>query len=1050
MSSFAIKYPFFILMLCLGIIVVGVTTVLRMPVDLFPQIDMPVVVVATFYSGMPPQQIEADITDTFERFFTLGSNIDHIQSRSLTGVSLIKVYFQPGTDPDAAVSEIANLAMADLRRLPQGTLPPVVLKFDASSMPVCLVTLKGQGLTETQLHDLGQFNVRNQIANVPGASVPQPFGGKYRQIQFYVDPVKLEAAQLSPMDVVEDINKANSILPAGDVRIGPFDYNIYSNSQLPNVREMNEVPLKAIGNNVLRFGDIGHAEDASALQYNIVRVDGQKSVYLPILRQGGNSNTILIVNGVRDRVKNLLDVPKRLVATVAFDQSQYVKIAVANVLREGGMGLGLTAIMILVFLGSLRGTISVLLSIPISCLAAFLLLNAFGSSINTMVLGGLALVLSRLIDNSVVVLENIFRHMEGGEDSRTAAEHGGQEVQLAVLAATFTTAIVFFPVVFLSGVSKYLFTALALGVVLALAASYLVAMSVVPLFCSRFIKAEHGSEAEGEREGGRLEHLLGPFNRGYDYVLAKYDELLDKALGRPKMTVAVIMGVFVLSLALAPLLGVAFFPRTDPGQFVINVKAPSGTRIELTNDYMARVEDDIRQVVPADELRMIVSNIGVNADLSAIYTTNSAMHTAFVLVQLRTEHKTSSFVYINRVRRKLASDLPELSTFFQSGGLVDSVVNQGMPAPIDIQVAGNNQREAYDIAKEMAQKLRGMADVGDVLIPQDLDYPGIQLDVRREMAARLGLNAQDVVDNVVTALTSNGMIAPGYWIDPKTGNNYLLTVQYTPSQIGQMTMEDFKQIPLHAKNNAEPTMLENVADIKMIDTPTEVDHHQLFRVIDLYVAPRGEDLGALAKKVQEVIDRTQLPPNIRVELRGSVVTMRASFKSFAIGLSLSIILVYLILMAQFASFSDPFVILLAVPPGFTGVILFLLMTGTTVNIMSLMGVMMMIGIVVSDSILIVEFTRELRRRGDPLRTAIKNACHVRLRPIMMTTFATFLGLIPLALALEAGSEQYAPLARAIIGGLMFSFIVTLFLVPAAYYLMHRGEEEQQPGPEVQA
>jgi hydrophobic/amphiphilic exporter-1 (mainly G- bacteria), HAE1 family len=668
MSSFAIKYPFFILMLCLGIIVVGVTTVARMPVDLFPQIDIPVVVVATFYSGMPPQQIEADITDTFERFFTLGSNIDHIQSRSLTGVSLIKVYFQPGTDPDAAVSEIANLAMADLRRLPQGTLPPVVLKFDASSMPVCLVTLKGQGLTETQLHDQGQFNVRNQIANVPGASVPQPFGGKYRQIQFYVDPVKLEAAQLSPMDVVEDINKANSILPAGDVRIGPFDYNIYSNSQLPNVREMNDVPLKAIGNNVLRFGDIGHAEDSSAIQYNIVRVDGQKSVYLPILRQGGNSNTIQIVNGVRDRVKNLLDVPKRLVASVVFDQSQYVKIAVANVLREGGMGLGLTAIMILVFLGSLRGTISVLLSIPISCLAAFLLLNAFGSSINTMVLGGLALVLSRLIDNSVVVLENIFRHMEGGEDSRTAAEHGGQEVQLAVLAATFTTAIVFFPVVFLSGVSKYLFTALALGVVLALAASYLVAMSVVPLFCSLFIKSEHGSEAEGEREGGLLEHLLGPFNRGYDYVLAKYDEFLDKALGRPKMTVAVIMGVFVLSLALAPLLGVAFFPRTDPGQFVINVKAPSGTRIELTNDYMARVEDDIRQVVPADELRMIVSNIGVNADLSAIYTTNSAMHTAFVQVQLQKEHKTSSFVYINRVRRKLASDLPELSTFFQTGG----------------------------------------------------------------------------------------------------------------------------------------------------------------------------------------------------------------------------------------------------------------------------------------------------------------------------------------------------------------------------------------------
>ncbi len=364
MSSFAIKYPFFILMLCLGIVVVGITTVVRMPVDLFPQIQIPVVVVATFYSGMPPQQIEADITDTFERFFTLGSNIDHIESRSLTGVSLIKVYFQPGTDPDAAVSEIANLAMADLRRLPQGTLPPVVLKFDASSLPVCLVTLKGEGLNETQLHDQGQFNVRNQIANVPGASVPQPFGGKYRQIQFYIDPVKLQAAQLSPMDVVTVVNDANRILPAGDVRIGPLDYNIYSNSQLPNTAEMNDVPLKAIGNNVLRFADIGHAEDSSAIQYNIVRVDGQKSVYLPILKQGGNSNTIQIVDGVRDRIKKLLDVPRYLIATVVFDQSQYVKTAVSNVLREGGIGLVLTAVMILIFLGSVRGTISVLLVHP--------------------------------------------------------------------------------------------------------------------------------------------------------------------------------------------------------------------------------------------------------------------------------------------------------------------------------------------------------------------------------------------------------------------------------------------------------------------------------------------------------------------------------------------------------------------------------------------------------------------------------------------------------------------------------------------------------------
>ena len=1048
MSSFAIKYPFFVLMLCLGIIVVGVTAVSRMPVDLFPEIKIPVVVVATFYSGMPPQQIEADITDTFERFFTLGSNIDHIESRSLTGVSLIKVYFQPGTDPDAAVSEIANLAMADLRRLPQGTLPPVVLKFDASSLPVCLVTLKGQGLNETQLHDLGQFNVRNQIANVPGASVPQPYGGKYRQIQFYIDPVKLEAAQLSPMDVVRIVNDANKILPAGDVRIGPRDYNIYSNSQLPNTKEMNDVPLKAIGNNVLRFGDVGHAEDASAIQYNIVRVDGQKSVYLPILKQGGDSNTIQIVNGVRERIRHLLDVPKTLVANVVFDQSQYVKTAVANVLREGGIGLVLTAVMILIFLGSVRGTISVLISIPVSCLAAFLLLNVFGGTINTMVLGGLALVLSRLIDNSVVVLENIFRHMEEGEDAVSAAERGGQEVQLAVLAATFTTAIVFFPVVFLYGVSKYLFTALALGVVLALAASYLVAMTVVPLFCAKFIKVAHG-------HGGHIptKSLFGGFvanfNHHYDRLLMKYDDAVAKSLNRPVATVVIIMASFAVSLALLPLLGVAFFPRTDPGQFVINVKAPTGSRLEMTNEYVGRVEDDIRQVVGNKNLKMIVSNIGLTPDLSSIYTSNSGQHTAFVLVSLKQDHDLSTFAYMRRVRQKLDSDLPELSTYFQTGGLVDSVVNQGIPAPIDIQVSGNNQHEAYAVASELAEKLKSNPSVNDVLIPQDLDYPGLELNVRREMAARLGLTANDVVDNVVTALTSNGMIAPSYWVDPRNGNNYFLTVQYTNQQIASMTMEDFKNIPLHAPDNMNPTVLENVADIKMINTPTEVDHYQLFRVIDVYVSPKGEDLSGLSKVVGKVIKDTKLPPNIRIDVRGSVVSMRESFLSFGLGLLLAIVLVYLVLMAQFASFIDPFIILLAIPSGITGVILFLLVTHTTLNVMSLMGVLMMTGIVVSNSILIVDVTRIYREGGMPIREAVALACRVRLRPILMTSLATLLGLVPMALALEAGSEQYAPLARSIIGGLLVSVVLTVFIVPAAYLLIHR-HEENPPAQEVQA
>jgi multidrug efflux pump subunit AcrB len=1040
MSGFALKYPYFIVMLCLVITVVGVVTVARMPVDLFPDINIPVVVVATFYSGMPPEQIETDITGRFERFFTLGSGIDHMESRSLPGVSLIKIYFQPGMNADSAVSEISNLAMADLRKLPPGTLPPVVLKFDASSLPVCLITLKGQGLSETELRDIGQYNVRNQVANVPGASVPQPFGGKYRQIQVYVDPVKLQANQLSVMDVVRNVNQSNMILPAGDVRIGPKDFNIYTNSQLPSTEEINRLPLKTVGNASVMVGDIGHATDAQQIQTSLVRVDGQKSVYLPVLKQGGDSNTISIVSGIKFAISDLVDVPKNLVAKVVFDQSIFVKTAIKNLGSEGGIGLVLTALMILIFLGSMRATFAVLLSIPLSALATFLTLNLGGGTVNTMVLGGLALAFSRLIDNSVVVLENIFRHLEMGESPEVAAEAGGKEVALPVLAATFTTAIVFFPVVFLYGVSRFLFTALALAVVLSLFASYTVAMTVVPLFCAHFIHKLEADEEEGHDARrsvfGRFVHT---FNQKYGRMLARYDVAIGKTLLRPGATVLGCLGVFLLSLSLYPLLGLSFFPRTDPGQFMVNIKAPTGTRLELTEQYIKQVEADIRQVVPKNEIGMIVSNIGVTPGFSSMYTSNSGQHTATVQVSLKEDHKVGSYEYMNRVRRKLADDLPELSTYFQSGGLIDAVVNLGLPAPIDIQVSSNHLHDAYKTAAEIARQARELKGVSDVQIPQDLDYPALRLDVNREMAARMGVSSHEVVDNVITALTSNQMIAPSFWVDPKSGNDYMLTVQYPETQV--KSMADLKQIPLRSVNGTDTTQLGALTDITQIDSPTEVDHYQLRRVIDVYVSPSSEDLGGVASKVDQIIANTSHAGNVRVVVRGSVEGMRQSFKSFGIGLLLSILLVYLILMAQFASFIDPLIILLAVPPGITGVLVFLLVTHTSLNVMSLMGVIMMTGIVVSNSILIVDVARTLRKEGLAIEEAVAKACRMRLRPVLMTSLATILGMIPMALALEAGSEQYAPLARAIIGGLTVSVVVTVFLVPAAYLWIHRREEK---------
>jgi HAE1 family hydrophobic/amphiphilic exporter-1 len=1038
MSRFAIRFPYFIIVSCLMTAVVGITSLVRMPVDLFPNINIPVVVVATFFSGMPPEQVENDITGRFERFFTLGSGIEHIESRSLPGVSLIKVYFQPGSNADSAVTQISNLAMANLRRLPPGTLPPVVLKFDASSLPVCLITLKGQGLNETQLRDLAQYNVRNQVANIPGAAVPQPFGGRYRQIMVYVDPLKLEAHELSVMDVVRSVNDANLILPAGHVQIGPFDYSLYTNSQVSTIPEIDQMPLKTVDGASVMVGDIGKARDASQIQTSVVRVDGQRSVYLPILKQGGDVNTIAVVEGVKRAVANLLDIPKSLVTSVIFDQSVFVKTSIENLLHEGGIGLVLTGLMILVFLGSMRATAAVFLSVPLSALATFIALSLGDNSINAMVLGGLALAFSRLIDNSVVVLENIFRHMELGEPPLVAAEKGGKEVALPVLAATLTTAIVFFPVVFLYGVSKFLFTALALAVVLSLLASYVVAMTVVPLFCAYWIKGV-AAHADGQTvPRTRMERFNAWFNARFQAMLKQYNRAIGWALVRPAATLMAFLGLFLLSLGLLPYLGMAYFPRTDPGQFVINLKTPTGTNVDVTEQAVARIESIVREEVGTEDLRLLLSNIGSVPGFSSMYTPNSASHTAFVQVSLSENHRVGSYDYMDKVRTRIRRDLPQVTTYFQSGGLVDAVLNLGLPTPIDVQVSGSDLEAAHGTAVKLAASIGRLSGVNDVLIPQDIDAPSIRMDIDRVQAAKLGLTQKEVVSNIITALTSNAMIAPSYWVDPRSGNDYLLTVQYPENTV--QSIGDLKAIPIRASNRADPIRLDAVARLSAITAPSEVGHYQLRRVFDIYVAPVEEDIRQLIADVEHIVAQTALPEGVRVTLRGTVQSMRASFSSFGLGLLLSVVLVYLVLVAQFASFLDPLIILLAIPSGLTGVLAIMLLTGTTLNVMSLMGVVMIVGIVNYNSILIVEFTRNLCADGVPLREAVVLAGRVRLRPVLMTSLATIIGLIPMAAKLGTGTEAYAPLARAIIGGLTVSVVTTVFIVPVAYYLAYRRKE----------
>jgi HAE1 family hydrophobic/amphiphilic exporter-1 len=1047
MSAFSIRNPYFIIVLCLTVCILGVTAIARMPVDLFPEINLPQVVVATFYSGMPPQDIETNITSPLERFFTLASGIDHLESHSMLGVSIIRVFFQPGTDADADVTELSNLALADLKRLPPGTLPPVVLKSDASSLPVCLVAVKGPGLTETQLHDYAQFAIRNQIAVIKGAEIPPPFGGKYRQIMVRVDPYKLASRDLSVMDVVHAVNNANLILPAGDVKMGPFDFYVYSNSLVDNMQQLNDVPLKSVGDSWVRVSDVGVAEDSNATQYNIVRVGGQKSSYIPIMKQGGDTNTIEVVDGVRKLIGHLFDIPKQMTADLLFDQSGFVKEAIKTVMHEGLIGLVLTSIMILLFLGNVRATAAVLLSIPLSALTTFVILSFMGATVNTMILGGLALAFSRVIDNSVISLENIYRHLEMGQIPMLAAEFGGQEVTLAVLAATLVDVVDFFPVTFLYGVSKFLFSALALAFCISLMVSFVVAMTVIPLFCSRFLKAVPGGHGHGPAAAGASTlswwaRFNAGFNRHFNRLLDVYERWVRWSVRKPGLTVAALAGVFVLSLGIGPFLGVSFFPRTDAGQFTINMKAPTGSRIELTDQYVGKVEDLIKKTVAPEDFHMTVSNIGVVNDFSSLYTTNSGSYTATIQTQLSDDHKTGSYVYMDRVQQELHANFPELRTFFQSGSMVDAILNTGMPAPIDVQVTSPSLDANYGLAQEFAARISRLPEVGQVYIPQDMNYPGLKMNVDRVHAAELGLSQKEVVDNVITALDSNAMIDPNYWVDRRSGNNYFLTVQYY--EHGRPSIHDpfdLRNIPLRSPRLKQLTTLDTVVHLTKMQTPTEVDHYQIQRSTDVYVTPKGEDLGHVTSQIQKILDAVPHPSNVRVALRGMVQGMNESFSSFAIGFTLSFLLLYLILIAQFKSFIDPILIMLAIPMGVTGVLLILLFTDTTLNVMSLMGVLMLVGIANSNSILIVDFAHRLEEQGLPVIDAVITACRVRLRPILMTSLATIIGMIPMALKFGTGSEQYAPMARAIIGGLTSSVILTVFIVPAAYLLMYRNKKK---------
>lgn len=1033
MPSFSLRNPHLVIVGALITALLGLTALVEMPVDVFPNLKIPAVVVATFYSGMPPTEVERNITTRFERFFTLGSDIEHIESRSLPGVSIIKVFFHPDADIDAAAASIANLAMADLRHLPPGTLPPLVLKSGASSLPVSLVTVAGEGFSEAQLRDQAQYNVRNQLATVAGASVPPPFGGKYRQMMVYADRQALQARGLTLMDVVHSLNDANLVIPAGDAKIGDTDYFVRTNSLIEDAAGIDDVPLKVgAGAAPVLVRDVGHTEDAAQIQQNVVRIDGQRSVYVPILKQS-NANTIAVVDGVRSVLDKITGLPDGMKLQPIFDQSGYIRAAIESLRDEAGSAALLASLVILLFLGSFKSTVAIFLSIPLSLLGAAFGMFLGGATINVMTLGGFALAIGRLVDNSVVVLENVNRHLSLGKGAQEAARDGAEEVALPVLASTLTTVIVFFPVMFLFGVAKYLFSALSLAVVLSMLASYVVAMTVIPIYCARFLTTEDARAAEEGR--GRL----AGFSRAYERFAERYERWLTRALEHKTLVLGVVTGLFVLAVVGWQGLGTELFPRTDAGQFIINLRAPLGSRIEMTEALAGKVEQVVREVIPPGDLDVVVSNLGLAPGFSAIYSANAASDSGVVMVSLKPEHRGSTWHYLDLLRDRLRAEVPEVQPFFQSGSIIDSVLNFGLAAPIDVQLNGPRYGDLHAAAREIARIVRGLPDVADAFVPQEAGYPTLDVAVDRLKAARLGLTQRDVVSNTITALTSNQMIAPSIWIDPKNGNDYFLTVQYPERDI--RSVDTLLDIPVRKGSgdggHDDALLLRSVAAVRKDSQPAEADHYDIQRVVDVLVAPRGDDMGGTQRHIQRALRDVHLPPDVRVTYRGSVSAMEASFASFGFGLGMAVVLLYLVMVAQFRSFLDPAIIMFAVPMGMIGVVAILLATGTTLNIESFMGIIAMVGIVVSNSILLVDFANQRRREGVELRQAVLEASRTRMRPIVMTALATVVGLVPIALALGAGSEASAPLARATVGGLTVSTVLTLVLVPVVYELLYR-------------
>jgi len=1058
----ALNNPYAVVAISLIVVILGAVSYQTMVVDIFPEINLPVVAVATFYKGMGPSEVEGAITLRLEQLFLQASYVEHIESRSLPGVSLIKVYFHPSYDENAGMAEITSLAYSTLRFLPPGIWPPIIIKFGAASLPIGTLTVSSETLSEKEVRDLAYFSVRPQLANVPGVFVAPSFGGPLRQVTVFLDRERMLARGLSTTDIVNAVNAQSLLLPAGNVKIGEFDYNVYTDSMIKIVEQMNDIPVKVVGGVPIMLKDVARAADSTIIQTNIVRINGHRAVYLPIMKQAG-ANTIQVIDGIKATLPKLIGLPEDLTVNLIFDQSLYIRQAIQTLEEEGLLGGGLACLMVLLFLGSLRSTVIIALAIPLSILAAFVLLYFTGHTVNVMTLGGLALVIGTLLDNNIVVLENVHRHLGMGKTPGRAADDGTREVALPMLVATISILIVYLPIMFFTGIVKFLFVPLALAVAYAMVVSYLTSMTVAPVAMTALFR----EQAHAPVDHPRL------FDRLFGSLVDRYILVLRWCLAHKALVVGVVTLTFGGSLLLAPRLATEFFPRVDAGQFILNVAAPEGTRVEKTEAIVGQIESLIRQEIPPVELDQLVANIGLPHGWMVLYTPVNGPHQAFLLVSLTRGHRLRTDAIIARLRARLAREFPGLKFSFQTGGIVSDVLNFGLPAPIDIKVSGPKLSEVAETATRIRDVVAQTPGTADVQVRQGMEYPELHLEVNRAKAAYLGLNEQRVVMDLITGLSSNIALNPGYWIDPKSNNAYFVVAQYpeqtlirfedflntplvgarveqpsvssavSPSGRGsalalqQTPFPEHPTLPRVGQDGSAPVLLRDLVEVTRKTGPETVDHYNLQRTIDVLVNVPGNDLGRVAGQIEKTLASLALPKDVMVLFKGEADSMRAAFEGFSGTLPLAMVLIYLVMVGLFRSYLDPFIIMFAVPLGFIGVIWMLLLTNTSVNVESLIGTLMMIGIVVSNSVLLVDFANRMVREGMKVEQAVIAAGRLRIRPILMTSLATVIGLAPMALGMGEGSETNMPLARAVIGGLLVSTFMTLLFVPVLHVLARR-------------